>query len=341
MDQLTADVATFRALARSSRRLWRSVRIRFEERGATAREGWRAWVRRPSAYRLEGLDGRLREAELVQRGGSSAFVSLWEGDPRPKPAPEVAAIRAEALALVADLAQPDAPDEDLLAVALRATEEAERRGAARPALLAGRFLADPPTQRLEDGVPFFGNYRAMALLEPNELADGEGEPVIGLSDVVPWESLTPLEQEVRSAREAREVAVAAAEIGRGDLSRWDCPALDIARVSQVDHHGRPALEAVVTTTSTYSPRCSCCPLLPGRHSLGIERDGMGEEQARVIGWPDPSEGGVDFRVRLDVGTGICVEVEALDGTDAGGGFSVTVEEVDADYPDSLFTVHRR
>ena len=46
-------------------------------------------------------------------------------------------------------------------------------------------------------------------------------------------------------------------------------------------------------------------------------------------------------MRLDVGTGICVEVEALDGTDAGGGFSVTVEEVDADYPDSLFTVHRR
>lgn len=147
MDQLTADVATFRALARSSRRLWRSVRIRFEERGATAREGWRAWVRRPSAYRLEGLDGRLREAELVQRGGSSAFVSLWEGDPRPKPAPEVAAIRAEALALVADLAQPDAPDEDLLAVALRATEEAERRRAARPAAWP---VASSPTRLLSD-----------------------------------------------------------------------------------------------------------------------------------------------------------------------------------------------
>lgn len=338
MEQLTADVATFRALARSSRRLWRSVRIRVEERGATAGEGWRAWVRRPYAYRLEGLDGRLREAELERGSGSSSVVSLWEGEPQPDPAPEVAAIRAEALALVADLAQPDTPDEDLLAVALRAMEEATRRRDAHPALVAGRLLADPPTRRLEDGVPFFVNYQRMALLEPNELADGErATAVIGLSDGVAWESLTPREQEMRSAAEAREIAVAATEIARGDLARWDCPALDIVRVDHVDHHGRPALEAVVTTTSTYSPRCSCCALLAGRHSLGIERDGMGEEQARAIGWPDPAEGGVDFRVRLDVGTGICVEVEALDGSDAGGGFSATVEEVDADYPDALFT----
>ncbi|WP_226344527.1 hypothetical protein [Agilicoccus flavus] len=335
---LEADAATFRALARSSRRLWGSVRLSVSECGPWAGDGWRAWVRRPSAYRLERLDGSLQDAELDQGGtGSTAFLRGEVADPEEHYGPEATALRREALDLVGDLARPATPDEDALSVVIRARDEAERRLAANPRLLAGRLLADPPTSRPEDGVPFFVNYRRMALLEPDELADGEADPVEELPDGVPWESMTPQEQELHHAREIRDLAVAVTETARGDLARWDRPALEIARVDRVDHHGRPALEAVVRTTPAYSPRCSCCPLLAGRHALATERDAMGEEQARQIGWPDPAEGGVDFRVRLDAGTGICVEVEALDGIEPGGGFTAVVEEVDVRYPDALFT----
>ena len=53
-------------------------------------------------------------------------------------------------------------------------------------------------------------------------------------------------------------------------------------------------------------------------------------------WPDPDGAGVDFRVRLDVGTGICVEVETLDVSDPDQHFTVVIEEVDVAYPDALF-----
>lgn len=340
MEQLSADVATFRALARSSRRLWGSVRISVVERGATAGEGWRAWVRRPYSYRLEGSNGAVQSRGLNQNeSGTSMLVGGGGSEPEPPSDPEVLAIRGETLDLVANLAQPDPPDEDIFAVVSRARTEAERRLATNPRLVAGRLLADQPTVRPDDTVPFFVNYQRMALLEPDELADGEAGPDEELDVRAPWASLTPHEREIRLARVARAMGIEAAEIARGDLTRWDRPALEIVRVDHVNHHGRPALEAVVRTTSMYAPRCSCCALLTGLHSLGIEQRGMSDEQARVIGWPDPAEGGVEFRVRLDIGTGICVDVEALDGTDVGGGFTVTVEEVDVDYPDTLFRVH--
>lgn len=340
MEQQSADVATFRALARSSPRMWRSVRLTLAERGVSAPKGggWsRTWIRRPDAYRREFADGRVM-AEPYQSGSSSSmgFSVATSHDDRDA-SPEAERLKQEALGLVADLARPDSAREDAFAVVARARQEAERRLTESPRLLEGRLLADPPTQRVEDSVPMIENYRWVALLEPRELADGDAGPVEGVLDGVDWDRLTPAEHELWWAREVRELAVAAAEVGRGDLHRWDCAPLEYREIRSVDHRGRPALEAIVRTTSAYDPRCSCCPLLAGRHALTIERDSMGEEQARAIGWPDPAEGGVEFRVRLDIGTGICVEVEALDGTDIGGGFTVTVEEIDVDYPDSLFS----
>lgn len=41
-------------------------------------------------------------------------------------------------------------------------------------------------------------------------------------------------------------------------------------------------------------------------------------------------------MRLDIGTGICVEVETLDVPDPDQDFSVVIEEVDVAYPDALF-----
>lgn len=340
MEQLQADVATFRALARSSPRLWRSVRLTFAERGVGTPkgDGWsRTWIRRPDAYRREFADGRVMAVPYASGSSSSMGFGVSTSDDDRAASPEVARLRQEALALVADLARPDSADEDAFAVVARARQEAERRVEEAPRLLDGRLLADPPTQRVEDSVPMIENYRWVALLEPRELADGDAGPVEGLLDGVDWDRLTPAEHALRWAREVRELAIAAAEVGRGDLRRWEFAPLEYREIRSVDHRGRPALEAIVRTTSAYDPRCSCCPLLAGRHALTIERDSLGEERARELGWPDPAEGGGDFRVRLDVGTGICVEVEALDGSDPGGGFTVTIEEVDADYPDTLFS----
>lgn len=339
MELQSADVASFRALARSSPRLWHSVRLTSAVRGVSAPKGggWsRTWIRRPDAYRREFADGRVMAVPYASGSSSSMGFSVSTSDGDRAASPKVERLRQEALHLVADLAQPGSAGEDAFAVVARARQEAERRLKESPRLLDGRLLADPPTQRVEDTVPMIENYRWVALLEPRELADGDAGPVEGVLDGVDWDRLTPAEHEVWWAREVRELAVAAAEVGRGDLRRWDCAPLDYREIRSVDHRGRPALEAIVRTTSAYAPRCSCCPLLAGRHALTIERDSMGEEQGRAIGWPDPTEGAVDFRVRLDIGTGICVEVEALDGTDAGGGFTVTIEEVDVDYPDRLF-----
>jgi hypothetical protein len=103
------------------------------------------------------------------------------------------------------------------------------------------------------------------------------------------------------------------------------PPLEIGPVQEVEHAGRPAWEAVVATTGTYEPRCACCSLL---HDPVIDRLECGE--ARDAAYPTAS------RVRLDVGTGVCVLVEALDGTYAGDGHEVVVEAVDEPMADELF-----
>lgn len=100
----------------------------------------------------------------------------------------------------------------------------------------------------------------------------------------------------------------------------------IESVREVDHHGRLAWEALLAPTAFYDPRCSCCPLLPSEQADLLEFGPEGRRQ----------DGGyaTRFRVRLDVGTGICVATEQLDGPRAGDGHEVVIEAVDAPFAQS-------
>ncbi|WP_051684181.1 hypothetical protein [Blastococcus sp. URHD0036] len=107
------------------------------------------------------------------------------------------------------------------------------------------------------------------------------------------------------------------------------PPLRIEDVHEVDHGGRPAWEAVVAATATYEPRCACCSLLHDPCIDRLEYDDAAQRFADVV-YPTAT------RVRLDVGTGVCVLTEALDGTYAGDGHEVLIEAVDEPTDDALF-----
>lgn len=113
----------------------------------------------------------------------------------------------------------------------------------------------------------------------------------------------------------------------------ETPALVVDEVGEVDHHGRPALQAMVRTLPGYDPRCDCCPLLPGVHSeaRSVEAGG-GRLSDQHPGW----EHADCHVVRLDLGTGICVLTEQVGGSWHGRGHDVVVEAVDEDMPDELF-----
>jgi hypothetical protein len=96
-------------------------------------------------------------------------------------------------------------------------------------------------------------------------------------------------------------------------------------VREVDHHGRPAWEAVVRPTEVYEPRCACCPLLRTR---AIDLLEYGAEM--LAGYPEA------FRVRLDVGTGVCVLTREIGGLNPGAGHEVRIEAVDEPMDDVLF-----
>ncbi len=118
------------------------------------------------------------------------------------------------------------------------------------------------------GEPAYGTGRAAAALDPVELA-GE-KPV-------------PLEAPFANVAEIEDIAV-------------------------VSHHGREAVEAVLTRNSSYSPVFADAPLLfPGRTA-----------------------------VRIDVQTGICVASQSLDGNTAGAGHAMVLHGVDEYMLDDLF-----
>jgi hypothetical protein len=102
----------------------------------------------------------------------------------------------------------------------------------------------------------------------------------------------------------------------------------IEAVRAVDHHGREAWEAILRPTAVYDPRCPCCPLLL---SEPIEDDGLGL-RAEDPGFVYPGA----HRLRLDVGTGVCVANEQLGGSRAGTGHEITIEAVDEPMGDELF-----
>ncbi|UOY01338.1 hypothetical protein [Blastococcus sp. PRF04-17] len=106
------------------------------------------------------------------------------------------------------------------------------------------------------------------------------------------------------------------------------PPLVVDSVSELEHAGRAAWEAVVRTTAFYEPRCGCCPLLRCRDVDVYEyRD---HPQHVLAAYPDA------YRVRLDVGTGVCVFTEEIGGLTPGEGHDLRIEAVDEPMDDDLF-----
>lgn len=104
------------------------------------------------------------------------------------------------------------------------------------------------------------------------------------------------------------------------------PGLVVEQVADVEHSGRPAWEAIVRTTPAYEPRCGCCSLLRSRAVDLLEYGPAGLREE----YPEA------HRVRLDVGTGICVLTEELGGSNAGEGHELRIEAVDEPMLDELF-----
>jgi hypothetical protein len=125
------------------------------------------------------------------------------------------------------------------------------------------------------------------------------------------------------------------ELADGDPDR-DGAGVVVGEVSEARHGGRPAWQAIVSTTPAYEPRCSCCPLLPSADAAALDAIESGGSRPR----PDGYAHGTRFLVRLDVGTGVCVLTEQLDGTDLGRGHEVRIEAVDEPMGDGLFAGRR-
>jgi hypothetical protein len=228
------SVDDFAALARSSPWRWSTLRFTDGRIRAEARDGVRAWLRRPEALRVETLGGAL--AQIVHERREHA---PWPGDDG-APGPEF---------------RPD-----------------------------GLVAARPPRWDLSYDAPMYQDYFWVAMLDPVELADG------------------------------------------GDWNDRDAgTALDVDEVTEVDHFGRPAWEAVVRPTEAYEPRCGCCALLRTRRIDVLEYGA-----AMLADYPEA------FRVRLDVGTGVCVQTQEIGGLSPGAGHEVRIEAVDEPMGDALF-----
>ena len=164
-----------------------------------------------------------------------------------------------------------------------AAAELAARAAEPPVYRPDGLVAERPLFADTDDA-MFRNYRWVAMLDPVELADGRDPDGV---DPGPW------------------------------------PGTVVGALAVVDHHGRPAWEAVVRALPTYQPRCGCCSLL---------RDPVQDEREWGRGGPPNLPAGYVYgegaRVRLDRATGICVRLEQIGGTDAGAGFEAVIEAVD-------------
>lgn len=101
----------------------------------------------------------------------------------------------------------------------------------------------------------------------------------------------------------------------------DAVPVELREVTRVDHHGRPALQAIAQPTTAYDPRCDCCPLLAGE--FDHETD---------LWSPGPAS-----LVRIDEQTGVCVTVEGP----AWNELDVKIVAVDQPFDDGLFVPPRR
>ncbi|MBA2308535.1 MAG: hypothetical protein H0W01_04385 [Pseudonocardiales bacterium] len=184
------------------------------------------------------------------------------------------------------------------------TAEAAQGGPGRPYAVSvdvdldadGLVTRRPDRYAWHHDDPMYQDYQWVAMLDPVELADGYDT-----------------------------------DGGR----RESAPPVRIDEIREVEHHGRPAWEALMRPTDSYDPRCSCCPLLFSAQS--VARSGSLAEHMKPA---DPRYADA-HRVRLDVGTGICVRTEEVGGDFAGRGHDVAIETVDEPFPDGLFTAARR
>lgn len=304
------DLDDLRALARSAPWRRRTLRLRVTWHPGAGPDGplppveggpVRAWVSGRHGLRVEDLaTGRLLTASWSPSPGG------WTGT---GPA-GVEIARRRGLPVLQELG------EHLVGVDDYGVDDPR---APRPRLRPDGLVAErPPAHSGPDGgiaydAPLWQTYRWVAMLDPVELADGAPPPDDG-GRSGPDAGLRPVR------------LVTTGPGGPGDLT---------AGVTLVDHHGRPAWEAVVAPTAAYDPRCSCCPLLPGevasRYLSAEGGDRPRPVEVPAGGWPTA------HRVRLDVGTGVVVGLEQLDGHGAGNGWTAVVEAVDETYDRSWFS----
>lgn len=304
------DIDGFRALARSSRVLWSTVRFTWT---VGAGEPRRAWVRRPDAVWVEGVDGEVRIAERQRPRATSVGGWVILDEPTGRRAVRAAEVRVPVATALMMLRSGDDPTR-------RAEMSAAEAIAALPVTpppvrRADRLLAALPGSRFDDTVPFFENYHWVAMLDPVELADGATEPSPAVEPFEPSEA-------------------SGTHLAAPDLAP---PPGSYADLRPVTHHGRPALEVTITPDTRYDPRCGCCPLLDGAVALAAEEAAYG---GPLPGYADgrPRPDATRFRVRMDRGTGLCVAVEPLDATRSveGDRLDVAIEAVDEPFPDDLF-----
>lgn len=110
------------------------------------------------------------------------------------------------------------------------------------------------------------------------------------------------------------------------------PGIEIDAVAEVEHAGRSAWEAIVRPTPAYEPRCTCCSLLRSREVDIAEAESGAGDKVVLDEYPEA------YRVRLDLGTGVCVLTEPIGGSTAGSGHELRIEAVDEPMADDLFLV---
>jgi hypothetical protein len=91
--------------------------------------------------------------------------------------------------------------------------------------------------------------------------------------------------------------------------------VEVVDVAAVDHAGRPAWEAVLRPTPAYEPRCACCPLMRSRDTDLMEG---------LVPLPAYAD---EHRIRLDVGTGVCVLSREVGGPADGQGHDLALLHV--------------
>ena len=141
--------------------------------------------------------------------------------------------------------------------------------------------------------PMYQDYHWVAMLDPVELADG-------------------LDQHGNRATSVSPV--------------------QLEDVTEVEHHGRAAWQAIAIPTCAYGARCPCCPLLDSGPAAARAEAVFGREARPGVGHDDDTA----HCVRIDVGTGVCVYNEQLIGEHRGDGHDLRIEDVDLPLPERLF-----